>query len=84
MEISLRPALADDFSYCKRLYFEGMDRYVKKLRLDRAAHEAGFSQQWELVQVRIIVLDSADVGWLQSFARDDGIFGRQLFVDGAF
>ena len=84
MEIRLRRALADDFSYCKRLYFDGMDAFFEELHLDRAAHEAGFQRQWQLAQVRIIVLDGLDVGWLQSTERVDGLFIAQLFVDGAF
>ena len=84
MEIRLRRAFADDFSYCKRLYFAGMNAFLEQLRLDRAAHEAGFQQQWKPTQVRIIVLDGLDVGWLQSIEREDGLFIGQLFVDGAF
>ena len=34
-------------------------------------------------QVRIITLDGTDIGWLQSFAKDDALFLGQLFVDGA-
>jgi ribosomal protein S18 acetylase RimI-like enzyme len=84
MEIKLRRALPNDFGYCKRLYFAGMNAFLEELRLDRASHEAGFQQQWKVTQVRIIVLDGLDVGWLQSIEREDGLFIGQLFVDGAF
>ena len=84
MEIELRRALTHDFGYCKRLYFAGMNAFLKELRLDRDAHEAGFQQQWKVTQVRIIVMDGLDVGWLQSVEREDGLFIGQLFVESAF
>jgi ribosomal protein S18 acetylase RimI-like enzyme len=84
MAISLRLALANDFDFCKKLYFDSMDVYLEELRLDRAAHEIEFRQQWTLTEVRIIVANGADVGWLQSITRADGLFIGQLFVDRAF
>ena len=44
----------------------------------------GFQQQWELTQVRIILLEGLNLGWLQSVKQDDGLFLGQLFVDGPF
>jgi GNAT superfamily N-acetyltransferase len=54
------------------------------LNLDRVAQSASFRQQWELSQVRIITVDGADVGWLQSTMREGSLFLAQLFVDSAF
>src|SRR5215467_10392350 len=84
MQITLRPAIADDFEYCKRLYFTGMKRIIEELNLDRIAQEVGFRQQWELTQVRIIMLHGLEVGWLQSVTQEEGLFIGQLFVDGPF
>jgi GNAT superfamily N-acetyltransferase len=84
MVIAFRPALPADFEYCKRLYFAGMQRIIEELNLDIAAQTARFHQQWILTQVRIITLDGADVGWIQSTVRDEGLFVAQLFVDGPF
>jgi hypothetical protein len=36
------------------------------LKLDRAAHAAGFRKRWQATQVRMITLDGAVVGWLQT------------------
>jgi ribosomal protein S18 acetylase RimI-like enzyme len=83
-QITLRPARTQDFDYCERLYFAGMKRIIQELNLDMAAQAASFRQQWELTQVRIISLDGADIGWLQSTTRDDTLFLGQLFVDGSF
>ena len=79
----LRPARAEDFDYCARLYFEGMEKTIKELDLNMDAQVAGLRRSWDVTQVRIITLDGADIGWLQSFQKDDALFLGQLFVDGA-
>jgi GNAT superfamily N-acetyltransferase len=84
MRIILRHAVAEDFEYCKRLYFAGMKNIIEELGLDMAAQTANFSEQWALEQVRIISADGSDVGWLQSNVRGEGLFVAQLFVDGPF
>jgi ribosomal protein S18 acetylase RimI-like enzyme len=83
-KITFRPASAEDFEYCKRLYFEEMRWIIDELKLDRVAQAASFEQQWVEAQVRILMTEGQDVGWMQSFAREDGLFLAQLFVDGAF
>ena len=80
---ALRPAGPEDFDYCARLYLEGMDDIIKALNLNKDAQVSGFRQRWDVGQVRIITLDGTDIGWLQSFAKDDALFLGQLFVDGA-
>jgi GNAT superfamily N-acetyltransferase len=84
MRIILRHAVAQDFEYCKRLYFAGMKNIIEELGLDMAAQTANFPEQWALQQVRIISAEDLDVGWLQSDMRDEGLFVAQLFVDGPF
>jgi GNAT superfamily N-acetyltransferase len=79
----LRPARAEDFDDCARLYFEGMETIIKELNLNMEAQVAGFRQRWNVTPVRIITLDGADIGWLQSFVTDDALFLGQLFVDDA-
>jgi hypothetical protein len=74
MQIVLRPAVTQDFEYCKRLYFTGMEKIIEELGLDMAAQAASFIQNWDLVEVRIIAAGTSDVGWLQSSMRDDGLF----------
>jgi ribosomal protein S18 acetylase RimI-like enzyme len=78
---AFRPARPEDFDYCARLYFEGMENIIKELNLNMDAQVAGFRQRWDVTQVRIITLDGTDIGWLQSFAKDDALFLAQLFVD---
>ena len=83
MQPALRPGRPEDFDYCARLYFEGMDNIIKELNLNMDAQVAAFRQRWDVGQVRIITLDGMDIGWLQSFVKDDALFVGQLFVDGA-
>lgn len=80
MKIGLRPALASDYDFCKSLYFTENQWILEALRLDREAHEARFPEQWKLYEVRIIVGDGVDIGWLQSAARQDGLYLRQLYI----
>jgi GNAT superfamily N-acetyltransferase len=84
LQIALRPALIRDLDFCKRLYFAGMKRIIEELNLDKAAQAVSFRQQWELAQVRVITLDGADIGWVQTSTHDDGFFIAQLFVDDPF
>jgi ribosomal protein S18 acetylase RimI-like enzyme len=81
MQTALRPARPEDFDYCARLYFEEMESTIKQLNLDMDGRIAGFRRRWEVAQVRIITLDGADIGWLQSVVEDDALFLGQLFVD---
>jgi ribosomal protein S18 acetylase RimI-like enzyme len=60
-----------------------MENTIKELNLNMGAHAAGFRKSWDVTQVRIITLDGTDIGWLQSFVKDDALFLGQLFVDGA-
>ena len=82
--IILRPAVAEDFHYCANLYFAGIERMFRELQLNSQAQVVGFRQRWKPTQVRIIVLDGADIGWLQSTPEDDTLFLAQLFVDAGF
>jgi GNAT superfamily N-acetyltransferase len=84
MHISLRSARTQDFEYCRRLYFAGMKRIIEELQLDMGAQEESFHQYWEATQVQIIVADNVQVGWVQSFVREDELFVGQLFVDEPF
>ena len=79
---TLRPARPDDFDYCARLYFEGMET-IRELNLNMDAQLASFRQHWKAPQVRIITLDGSDIGWLQSFVKGNELFLAQLFVHSA-
>jgi hypothetical protein len=78
MNVAFRPAPPQDFDYCERLYFAEMERINRELKLDRDVQAASFRRQWQMAQVRIITLDDADIGWLQSTTRDGAFFLGQL------
>jgi len=80
MQTVLRPARPEDFDYCEALYFSAAERSIAVMKLDRAAHSAGFRQRWDVTEVRIITLDGRDIGWLQTMTRGDTLFLGQLFV----
>jgi ribosomal protein S18 acetylase RimI-like enzyme len=82
--IQFRPASAQDFEYCKRLYFAEMQWIIDELKLDRAAQAASFERQWDQSQVRILMVDGADVGWIQSVSRQGELFLAQIIVDASF
>ena len=82
--ISFRPAVPEDFDYCARLYFTEMETIIRELKLDRQAQATSFRRQWNPAEARIIMLDGAAIGWLQSAARDEALFLAQLFIDAAF
>jgi ribosomal protein S18 acetylase RimI-like enzyme len=84
MSVELRPAVDHDFEYCRGLYFVEIRWIIEELNLDRTAQETGFRQQWNPAEVRIIVLDGTDVGWLQAMTQNDELFVAQMFVDGSF
>jgi ribosomal protein S18 acetylase RimI-like enzyme len=60
-----------------------MEKVIKELNLNMDAQAADLRQRWDVTQVRIITVDGTDIGWLQSFEKDDALFLGQLFVDGA-
>jgi GNAT superfamily N-acetyltransferase len=84
MPMAFRPALSGDFDYCRRVYFGEMKWIIEELHLDRDAQETSFQQQWDPAQVRIIALDGADIGWLQTSTQEDALFVAQMFVERPF
>jgi len=80
----LRPGCADDFEYCRHLYFSGMETIIRELNLDLALQASSFRETWDWTQVRIITLNGADIGWLQCAAQGESIYLGQFFVDAAF
>jgi GNAT superfamily N-acetyltransferase len=81
MQISFRPVAARDFEYCRCVYFAGMREILEKLHLDREAQESALKELWDQDQVRMIVLDGVDVGWMQTTMEDGDFFVGQLFLD---
>ena len=84
MTIALRPARSNDFAYCRRIYFEEMSWIIEKLHLDKAVQESYFLEMWDPTQVRLITLDGADIGWIQTINQDGALFLAQMFINRTF
>jgi GNAT superfamily N-acetyltransferase len=83
MPTALRPARSEDFDFCARLYFSGMEDIIRQLKLDMEAQTNGFRDRWDVAEVQIITSDGMDIGWMQSSIREDAFFLGQIFVDAA-
>jgi GNAT superfamily N-acetyltransferase len=84
MATALRPARTNDFEFCARLYFAGMEESIRQLKLDMVKQAAYLRERWAVPEVRIITSDGADVGWVQSSTRDGTLYLEQIFIDAAF
>jgi GNAT superfamily N-acetyltransferase len=84
MPIALRPARAEDFDFCARLYFSGMAEVIRELKLDMALQTANLRERWDVAEVEIITSDGADTGWMQSAVVDKARFLKQIFIDAPF
>jgi ribosomal protein S18 acetylase RimI-like enzyme len=84
MPTLLRPARADDFDFCARLYFSGMAETIRRLNLDIAAQTRSLRERWDAGEVQIITCDDADIGWMQSSIGVGGLYLEQIFIDAAF
>lgn len=63
------------------LYLETMKPLTSELMVwDDARQSAGFADQWKIKDVRIIVFENCDVGWMQADETDAEISLQQLFV----
>ena len=84
MPITLRNARPEDFDYCAALYFGGMEKTIRELHLSMPTQIDSFRQRWRVTQVRIIIREGIDIGWLQSSTQDGSLFLAQIFIDPAF
>jgi ribosomal protein S18 acetylase RimI-like enzyme len=84
MNVAFRPAGFEDFGYCERLYFAEMDYIIRALKLDPDAQRKNIRRQLEVAPIRIITLDGADIGWLQTLTGEGSYFLSQLFVEAPY
>jgi ribosomal protein S18 acetylase RimI-like enzyme len=84
MQIALRPAHPDDFEFCARLYFSGMEETIRRLKLDMVAQNRNLRERWNTEEVQIITSDGADVGWVQSSVQEGARYLEQIFIDTPF
>jgi GNAT superfamily N-acetyltransferase len=83
--IRLRPASLADYAFARDVHHAGMRWIVERLfGWDDAAQDARFERQFVLPEVRIIILDDQDVGYLQIAEERDSFFLKQLHVAASF
>jgi ribosomal protein S18 acetylase RimI-like enzyme len=81
MTIELRPGTAAHFDFALKLYLSTMRPYAEKLMVwDEAKQVASFATQWKADDVRLIVVDGKDVGWLQARETPSQIILQQFFI----
>ena len=80
MAIMLRPAEPEDFEFCARLYGADLVLYIPDPAA-QAAKLATLRPRWHRSDVRIVVRDGVDVGWLQSTADGNAVFIVQFFIE---
>ena len=84
MSVGHRPARSEDFGFCENLYFLGMAKVIRDLKLDMDAQRSNLRASWKAAEVQIIIHDGADIGWMQSSIRDGSLYLEQIFVDPTF
>jgi ribosomal protein S18 acetylase RimI-like enzyme len=71
----------EHYAFALSLYLESMGPYTAELMVwDEARQRAGFAQQWRPRDVRIIMLEGREVGWLQVSETEAELHLQQLFV----
>ena len=79
--ITLRPANAHDYPMALELYLTTMAPMTADLmHWDRTKQCASFQQQWQLEEIKVIVKESENVGWLQVGPAERGVELRQFFI----
>jgi ribosomal protein S18 acetylase RimI-like enzyme len=83
--IDLRPARAEDYAFALALYVESIKPYtLRYMAWVDEVETARFAQLWMLADARIILLNGADIGWLQASETDNEISLKQFYVVPAF
>lgn len=66
VKIALRTACEDDIAFACNLYFETIREIIERVfGWDQSCEEKNFAQFFKLEEVRIIIADGRNVGWIQ-------------------
>ncbi len=81
MQIALRTACSEDFVFARNLYFETMRGMIERLfGWDQTREERNFAGFFKVEEVRIIIADGHDVGWIQEQVEDRTINLGSFYV----
>ena len=84
--VRLRAAVAADYDFARRVHHAGM-RWLGERLLggwDDAFQDARFDGKFVLTEVRVIVADGKDAGYLQVAAGKDVLELKELHIDAPF
>jgi GNAT superfamily N-acetyltransferase len=83
--LRLRAASPADYDFARGVHHAGMRWIAERLSgWDDAAQAAKFERQFVLAEVRIIVVDGRDVGYLQAAEEPDAFLLKELHVAAPF
>ena len=81
MQIALRTACNEDFVFARNLYFETMRGVIERLfGWDQTREEMNFAKFFKVEEVKIIIADGQDVGWIQEQVEDRTINLGSFYV----
>jgi GNAT superfamily N-acetyltransferase len=81
MRVELRPARADEYEFARQLYYETMRWIIEPLfGWDQAHQDASFAAQFKLEEVRIIAVDGAHAGWIQTQTDEASVTLHQFYI----
>jgi GNAT superfamily N-acetyltransferase len=81
MKIAFRTACSEDFVFARNLYFETMRGMIELLfGWDQTREERNFAGFFKVEEVRIIIADGKDVGWIQEQVEDRTINLGSFYV----
>ena len=81
MKIALRKARSEDVVFARNLYFETMRGMIERLfGWDQTREERNFAGFFKVDEVRIIIADGQDVGWIQEQVEDRTINLGSFYV----
>ncbi len=81
MNISFRPASIADYAFCERMYVDEARLHDETGDFDPMVVRDGISKRWDAKETRIIQLDGANIGWVQTVIKEGSLFIRQLMVE---
>lgn len=80
-EVRLRPALPSDFGFCRTLYFSCMRPLLEALGAwDAKKADDAFDEYFEPDEIRIVVVDGVEAGWIQVSQTGDELHLDQIHL----
>jgi GNAT superfamily N-acetyltransferase len=79
--IALRPAQSGDYEFARRTYYQTMRWIIERLfGWDQARQDSSFADQFKLEEVRIILVDGREAGWIQTQVDEANVTLGQFYV----